>query len=270
MDPSTTPIGDPVPEAIGGYLAAIDTADADLAASWFAVDGRYAVPSPGAHETDPRTETVGASSLRDRFYARGRQPWRHVVTACVLGGDDGFIEGVTADRRTDGAGGFAASFRLDSDGRIERYLAYATVDLPDQIPTDLAPDLRPADAIEVVERYFRALDDGRFEEAAACFSEDTMYSHPPYRHTGIDGAHRVVFRGRTDLLTAFRARGRTSFDHDVLVAIQRGPHCLFEGVVHGLPDDGDGSFVSSLSLAADGTIRRYVSFYCEPAVARTV
>jgi ketosteroid isomerase-like protein len=270
MDPSTTPIGDPVPEAIGGYLAAIDAADADLAASWFAADCRYAVPSPGASETDPRTETIGRSSLRDRFHARGRRPWRHVVTACVLGGDDGFIEGVTVDRRSDAAGGFAASFRLDSDGRIERYLAYVTADLPDPIPTDLAVDQRPADAIEVVEGYFHALDGGRFEDASACFSEDIVYSHPPYRHTGIDGAHRVVFRGRTELLAAFRARGRASFDHEVLVSVQRGPHCLFEGVVRGLPDDGDGSFVSSLSLAADGTIRRYVSFYCEPAVARTV
>ena len=52
----------------------------------------------------------------------------------------------------------------------------------------------------------------------------------------------------------------------VLVSLQRGPHCLFEGAVHDLPDGGNGSFISSLSLAADGTIRRYVSFYCEPGV----
>ena len=52
----------------------------------------------------------------------------------------------------------------------------------------------------------------------------------------------------------------------MLTSIQRGPHCLFEGAVNGLPGGGTGSFISSLSLAADGTIRRYVSFYCEPAV----
>ncbi len=65
---------------------------------------------------------------------------------------------------------------------------------------------------------------------------------------------------------AFDARGKASFDHTVLTSIQRGPHCLFEGAVDDLPDGGTGSFISSLSLAADGTIRRYVSFYCEPAV----
>ena len=54
----------------------------------------------------------------------------------------------------------------------------------------------------------------------------------------------------------------------MLTSIQRGPHCLFEGAVHDLPHGGTGSFISSLSLAADGTIRRYVSFYCEPGVAR--
>jgi ketosteroid isomerase-like protein len=269
MNPSVTPVGDPVPEAIHGYLEAIDAAEADVAASWFSAECLYAVPSPGAHETDRRTETRGSSRLRDRFDARGRKPWRHVVMACVSNGADGLIEGVLAGRGTGAHGGFAASFRLDADGRLERYLAYATGGCPDPLPTDLPSDHRPADASEVVDRYFHALDDGRFDDAAACFSEDTVYSHPPYRHTGIDGAHRVVFRGRTELLAAFRARGKAAFDHDVLVAVQRGPHCLIEGVVRGLPDGGDGSFVSSLSLAEDGTIRRYVSFYCEPAVGRT-
>ncbi|HEU0170322.1 MAG TPA: hypothetical protein VFR26_02700, partial [Acidimicrobiales bacterium] len=60
--------------------------------------------------------------------------------------------------------------------------------------------------------------------------------------------------------------GRQSFDHRVTTSIQRGPHGLIEGVVQGLPDGGTGSFVSSLTLDADGLIRRYVSFYCEPAV----
>ena len=36
--------------------------------------------------------------------------------------------------------------------------------------------------------------------------------------------------------------------------------------MNNLPGSGTGSFISSLSLAEDGTIRRYVSFYCEPGV----
>ena len=102
--------------------------------------------------------------------------------------------------------------------------------------------------------------------AASHFSDDVLYSHPPYRHTGITDPDRVEFRGRAALLAAFERRGKASFDHEVLTSIQRGPHCLFEGAVRNLPDGGTGSFISSLSLAADGTIRRYVSFYCEPGV----
>ena len=74
--------------------------------------------------------------------------------------------------------------------------------------------------------------------------------------------------GGTTLEAAFHRRGRASFDHDIVALIQRGPHCLFEGAVNNLPNGGSGSFISSLSLAADGTIRRYLSFYCEPFIPR--
>ena len=90
-----------------------------------------------------------------------------------------------------------------------------------------------------------------------------------HRHTGIDDPGRVEFRGRAALEDAFNARGKASFDHDVVALVQRGPHCLFEGAVNNLPGGGSGSFISSLSLAADGTIRRYVSFYCEPGIPRS-
>ena len=53
-----------------------------------------------------------------------------------------------------------------------------------------------------------------------------------------------------------------------LESIQRGRHCILEGLVEGLPDGRSGSFISSLSLDDDGRIERYVSFYCEPSVAR--
>ena len=114
--------------------------------------------------------------------------------------------------------------------------------------------------------YFAALDDGRFDDAAACFSTDVVYSHPPYQHTGIDDPDRIVFRGREALAAAFHTRGRATFDHDVVTLLQRGPHAMLEGLVTNLPGGGTGSFISSLSLAADGTIRRYLSFYCEPGI----
>jgi hypothetical protein len=108
---------------------------------------------------------------------------------------------------------------------------------------------------------------GDFAGAADCFSHDVLYSHPPYRHTGIDGNERVEFRGRAELLAAFQRRGRAAFDHHVSVYAQHGPHGLIEGRVDGLPDGRFGSFISSLSLDGAGCIRRYVSFYCEPGVA---
>ena len=94
-----------------------------------------------------------------------------------------------------------------------------------------------------------------------------LYSHPPYKHTGIDSDRRVEFRGRPELQSAFEARGRQQFGHEVTTLVQRGPHALLEGRVFDLPDAGTGSFISSVSLDADGLIERYVSFYCEPGVA---
>ena len=66
-------------------------------------------------------------------------------------------------------------------------------------------------------RYFEALDAGAFDEAAAQFSADVVYSHPPYRHTGIDSDDRLVFHGRDELRAAFTARGKQNFDHRVVV-----------------------------------------------------
>lgn len=263
---ATAPHGDPVPRAVTRYLDAIDDGQPDDAATAFTAHCRYAVPVPGAHETDPRSETIGASALRSRFRERGATRWLHRILLCANKGADGLIEGMLVSADEEPVGGFAASFRLGPDGRIARYLAFVTADVPDSIPPDVAPDRKPVDALEILERYFEALDDGKFDVAADCFAQDTMYSHPPYRHTGIDGEGRVVFRGRSELRAAFAERGQTAFGHRILVAAQSGPHCLIEGAVHGLPGGGDGSFVSSLSLAADGTIGRYVSFYCEPAV----
>ena len=149
-------------------------------------------------------------------------------------------------------------------GLVGRYLAYMTT--PAVLPAPSGTGSAPADAAEVLARYFEALDAGSFDEAANQFSADVVYSHPPYRHTGIDSDDRVVFRGRDQLRAAFTARGKQRFDHRLVAIGQHGAHCLLEGLVEGLPHGGSGSFVSSLTLDGDGRIRRYVSFYCEPSV----
>ena len=161
---------------------------------------------------------------------------------------------------------FVCSARTGADGLIDRFLAFACAGARDPLPTDVDDGIEPADASAVVRDYFADLDGGRFAAAAARFSADVLYSHPPYQHTGIDDPGRIEFRGRPALLAAFERRGKAGFDHVVITSIQRGPHCMFEGAVRGLPGGETGSFISSLSLAGDGTIRRYVSFYCEPGI----
>ena len=150
--------------------------------------------------------------------------------------------------------------------QVLRYLEFGCNQVCDPIPTDVALETEVGDARRLVHQYFDALDTGDFDAAAECFSDDVVYSHPPYRHTGIDGDHRIEFHGRRQPREAFEQRGRTDFDHRILELAQRGPHCMFEGVVEGLPDERSGSFISSMTLDASGRIRRYVSFYCEPSI----
>jgi hypothetical protein len=266
MTDTTGIIGDPVPAVLARYYDAIDQDRVVEAAATFGTQGRYAVPLPGAVETAPRTETVGPTALEERFTERGPRPWHHVVQLCAVDGGDVLLEGVLVDGHGAGLATFVASARIGADGRIGRYVAFSCPGVREPIPIDVPAETAPADAAAVVRDYFRDLDRGCFAEASAHFSEDVMYSHPPYLHTGIDDPDRIEFRGRRTLEAAFDRRGPAPFDHDVITSIQRGPHCLFEGAVHGLPDGGTGSFISSLSLDADGRIRRYVSFYCEPAV----
>jgi hypothetical protein len=264
--PTTAPLGDTLPPILARYYDAIDTDRFAEAAATFSPDGLYAVPLPGIIETGPRTETVGPTGLLERFTERGPKPWRHVVRLCVVEGPDALVEGVLLDDRGAAIATFVASAHIGADGLLDRYLAFSCAGARDPIPTDVDAATEPAEAATVVHDYFVDLDEGRFAAAAAHFSDDVLYSHPPYKHTGIDDPDRIEFRGRPALEAAFVTRGRASFDHEVLTSIQRGPHCLFEGAVRNLPDGGTGSFISSLSLAPDGTIRRYVSFYCEPGV----
>jgi hypothetical protein len=263
---TTAPIGDPIPTILAAYYDAIDASRFDDAAATFGSAALYAVPGPGTIETAPRVETIGAIALRQRLAERGPRPWRHRVRLSLAEGADALVEGVVVDEHGEEIATFVASARIGSDGLLARYLAFSCPGARESLPTDVASDTVPADAISVVHDYFADLDAGRFAEAAGRFSHDVLYSHPPYRHTGTDDPQRIEFRGRAELHAAFERRGRASFDHEVLVAIQRGPHAMVEGVVRGLPGGGGGSFISSLSLASDGTIRRYVSFYCEPEV----
>jgi len=256
--------GDPLPQALRQFWDAAEGGRTDDAAACFAPGGVFAVPPALADESAPRAVAVGrapiAAALRDDAIAG-----RRVLVLCVTDGADTLVE---AEVHDDGraVATLVCSVRIGAGGLIERYLAFACRGARDPLPDEVVD--APADAATVVHDYFTLLDTGDFTGAAAQFSTDVLYSHPPYRHTGIDDPDRIEFRGRAELEAAFHRRGRASFDHDIVALIQRGPHCVFEGAVNNLPNGGSGSFISSLSLAGDGTIRRYLSFYCEPSIPR--
>jgi hypothetical protein len=156
----------------------------------------------------------------------------------------------------------AASLQLDEDGAIARgfWLASAAVD-PSATWAGGPGD--EGEARPVLDRYFAHLQAGAFADAGACFSEDCLYSHPPYRGC----TERVNFRSRDELVHGWETLRGTAPGRQVITAIaQSGPDCMFEGVVDGIPNGG--SFLASLSLGTDGLIRRYSAWYCAPRVER--
>jgi ketosteroid isomerase-like protein len=260
-------IGDAVPavlDELWDHLAAGRSAEA---AACFAAHGLHADGLGLGDETAPRVVAIGPAQIAARLGAHG-VCGRWSPALCVRDGSVVLVEGTfsSAEHPVQTA---VCGARLSTDGSIDRYVMFSCRGARDPIPTDVPVMRSPADASAVVDDYFARLDTGDFVGAAARFSTDVLYSHPPYRHTGIEDPDRVEFRGRAALEDAFNARGKASFDHEVVALAQRGPHCLFEGAVNNLPGGGSGSFISSLSLAADGRIRRYVSFYCEPGVPRS-
>jgi hypothetical protein len=113
------------------------------------------------------------------------------------------------------------------------------------------PDGRP-----ILEAYFADLMGSRFGEAAAHFTIDTIYSHPPYA----GGAHRVLFVGRQALRRGFEIERGPSPARQVITGFwQRGSRVFVEGVIEGIP--AGGTFFSTAQITSEGEIARYVAFY---------
>ena len=123
--------------------------------------------------------------------------------------------------------------------------------VPAREAADAAPDGRP-----ILERYFADLMSSRFREAAAHFSVDAIYSHPPYA----GGTERVLFEGREALWRGFAVeRGPSPVQQIITGFWQQGDRVFVEGVIEGIPDGG--TFFSTAQISADGEIARYVAFY---------
>lgn len=263
-----TTLGDSLPKRLAAYYTALDERRFADAADCFSADVLYAVPRSGESEVAPRELIAGRAALRARFEGGPPRSSRHEILLCVSDGASCLVEGVVSNPASGRTATFVASSQLDDSGLITRYLAYMCAPAVRPAPDPDAGSAEAADALAVLDHYFEELESGQFEEAADCFSADVLYSHPPYRHTGIEDDRRIDFRGRDELLAGFNARGKSSFKHQITACLQRGPHCLLEGVVNDLPGGGTGGFISSLSLDSGGRIGRYVSFYCEPSTPR--
>ena len=108
----------------------------------------------------------------------------------------------------------------------------------------------------ILEAYFDDLMNSRFHEAAAHFSADALYSHPPYA----GGSARVLFTGREALTRGFAVERGPSPARQVIAGFwQSGGRVFIEGVVEGIPDGG--SFFATAQISPQGEIARYVAFY---------
>lgn len=274
--------GDQVPESLARYLASVGTGDIDTAAAVFADDGVHASCPTDGNEIAPRRVVIGRDGIRARLDDVDHTV-DHRVILCVSDGRRCYVEGVRFGKQTDSpAGSFVASAWFDEAGLIVRYLEY---DCPETVlpsPADVAESTNTTaaaatsttatdvshDALAAVDRYFTALDTSDFRGAADTFSEDVLYSHPPYTgQPDLPSSRRVDFNGRSQLYDeSFSRRAPHTLVHRVLDGIQRGPHCIVEGIVEGLPDGDTVSFISSLTLDAEGLIRRYASWCSRPSV----
>jgi len=261
----TPAAGDPLPAGAAAFLAAFAAGDAETAVAAFAAEGLYAFPGDAGDETAARRLGSGAE-LAATFAADPTCGAPHRLRLCCHEGADCLLEGYVLGADEEPLQSFVASLQLDRDGRIVRYLTFRCAATEDAAGTS-TKNPSGADAQAQLAAYFRELEAGNFEAAKGYFSDDCLYSHPPYSH----GSPRVEFRGHDQLLAGFERRGKQPKQHFVPVAIQRGPHLMVEGYVWldgATPDGGTESFISTATLAPDGRVRRYLAYVCEPMVER--
>ena len=249
--PTTT-----LPAALRRYLTAIADGDPDEAIRHTSHDVESALPpSPAEPETAPRRRISGRPYLRDALASAYGDSGLTVLLAAG-GGDRWFVEG---QLDADPAETVVASFTVDGEA-ITRQLAFRCP-LVARPPAPRAPS-GGHDGLHAVERYFEHLERAEMSAAVECFSPDTLYSHPPYKHAPEEG--RAEFRGRAELLAGFERRGYRTVHHELLASAQLGPHVLVEGSTDDAP--GGGSFISSVTLDPEGRIERYVALFTQPRV----
>src|SRR3954470_21808180 len=208
---STTNAVQSLPAALAAVLSALEAGDLEAAAGAVPDGALSALPGEGV-ETAARTIARDRAGLRRAL--AGAFAGRRLEVLAHVADDTGrhLVEGRLVDDRGAAAYTLLASFTL-SGGAMRRQLMYTCPPVAPSATWSAPGGERPADAREVVDRYFAYLDAAEFELAADCFSADVLYSHPPYG----PGRPRSEFRGREELLAGFqRSRGpRPDREHHI-------------------------------------------------------
>ncbi len=256
--------GDPLPASAAAVYAAVAAGGPDEAAASFAEDAVYAYGADPVDEQARRT-MAGRRDLADALVADLAAWGSPDILVSVSGGSDCFVEGRLLDGAGEAAAAIAAVFQLDPGGAIVRAVSYRTPPL-DPSPSWREPtDLDDVEAHELLELYFRELGAGDFEAAASYFTDDVVYLHPPYNP---GDEPRPVFRGRDELVAGFTRRGIRPYRQHILACVRSGAECFIEGSIDGTGVADGVGFLSSMSFAPDGRIRRYAAFSAPPAVPR--
>lgn len=126
-----------------------------------------------------------------------------------------------------------------------------------------------SDALTIVNRYLRDLEEGDFVAAVSHFTEDAFYSHPPFPEEAADGLRHET-RGREALLAVFRRRGIRTLRHRIESSASNEDEFFVRGVVL----DGDDVVMSFVSVGrldpVSEVMSEYAAYASVPAVGHTV
>jgi hypothetical protein len=252
--------GDALPPAVATLLGGLEEGDAERAAAAFSVDATYAYPPGEDDEVEARALAV-AEQIRPALAADPHLGNPRTTRVCCVEGADCLVEGRIHEPVTEEPiRSFAATIQLDRSGSIARCLLFH-VPVVEDAGRAGEVDWSGTDIRRALDEYFADLQAARFEAATGNYSDDCLYSHPPYS----PGATRAEFRGRAELLAGFEARGPRPARIFIDLSIQRGADLVLEGHAFsdGTPEGPQSSFVSSVSVDTAGQIRRYVAFQCQ-------
>lgn len=242
------------------YLEAVSSGQHDEAVSLVTPDALSALPPPGPHEeTAPRHQATDREQLKKILPGSLGDAPITVLTAAGTTDGHWLLEGRI---ESDPPETLIASFATTEDELISRQLVFRCQPVE---PPPTTPTTNHHEGLQAVERYFEHLEAADMPAAVACFATDALYSHPPYKHAPEEG--RAEFRGHAELLAGFERRGYRTVHHELLAHAQSGADFLVEGGTDDEP--GGGSFISSVTLDADGRIRRYVALFTQPRVPFT-